>query len=784
MMQSENMEDRILTLYGPSGVELLTLGKLAQVLEDIRRPEGGVAIPDEPEPTIHQPAKPAPVAPVSLNYNPIGTIDGDVLAVCMFGGILIPVQRLGGPVERFMARGSNVVRDYGGVKLTVNPLPPITGATSGNYGLDEPGGFEDIRPDGFARKYFKDNSRYFERSTDSDQMPPNGGLPPTGRGPVNSPVSGTPAPVRPTAPLRTGPDNKQPAATGPRGELTESGHPSAMSDAPYGYDRQQVEHPAYEDDWDLKSSGIALANAPGFPDETPDLLRKHGHNTFITDWFYGGEGRAPWGLPKATDRLFFEVTGNCWNPYRTAFDVLTTDLQTLGKSYRQTLPQWNSVPENGLIDGVATVRECHFNPEYAWLGENGNGDRGNFYGQWSEDMRNRSIINYAEGGKTETLRTIYERGGVDAINQALHQKWRNIVGLSIQIINRHGNGIRAYYGDWKGIAPLHSIVDFSGNYNLSDLFSSDVNDGSRFSEANEQMNGGLVRLDDNESYDLTGNLRRLAGRSHAYDYEWNLSMQAKDYEAMMAERGRGDIRVWQDKMVPGIYRPYNMALHAQLTDYVRRGKGWDDYRVYWQTEPIYEHNIVVSDGREDGAWAGFTLDAQQPFAPCKLPLHEEVAAGLVYNARMHLNGLFMWESYRRQNLLTGRSENTHPLLHQTGREGLQRALDTINQHRAFGPDTIRLNGNVPIWNETKKEWLAGDASQLLLRNGKGQDGKPARPIPLVNGVFRPSTGLEVYQVYFPHQNRHDQTAVRFKSAVDGKELNAVATGWGPTLWTR
>jgi hypothetical protein len=215
---------------------------------------------------------------------------------------------------------------------------------------------------------------------------------------------------------------------------------------------------------------------------------------------------------------------------------------------------------------------------------------------------------------------------------------------------------------------------------------------------------------------------------------------------------------------------------------VETKKGWV-HPTIWQTEANYENAYLV-DGQEiPGNWLGWTLNSP-PFLPPKVPLHPEVYNSIIYNARMNLQGAYLWGSARRQNLPAGKSEHTHPTVHQTAREGLQRALDEVNQHRAFGPDTVNLWDTIRIWNQDRKEWFAGDASQLLLRNGRDAAGNPASPIPLVQDVFRPSTGIELYAVYVPHWERTGQTIMRFKSALDGKELAARAPGWGPTLWTR
>jgi hypothetical protein len=462
-------------------------------------------------------------------------------------------------------------------------------------------------------------------------------------------------------------------------------------------------------------------------------------------------------------------------------------MQTIGDNLSKRMPAWNSVKENGLIDGVPTVKECHFNTEYAWLQEAppsdwkpGSFDPKNFWATWSPEQRNQRIVNYAQGGREETLQEIYNRGGVNELNAALHQKWTNIHGLSILIINRI-SGIRAYVGDGSGIAPGHYIQNGNTPYALSDLLSSNVNDGSRFEEANKNLNAGRLTIA-GQVYDVSGNLKEISGKSHCYWYEWGVEISAENREKVLSGQGGNDIRAWHTLMRPELYRPYDKAFHAQLSNYVETKKGWV-HPTIWQTETNYE-NCYYVDGQEiPGNWLGWTIN-QPPFLPCKVPLHPEVCDSIVYNARMSLGGLYLWEAFRRQNLPIGKSEHTHPTVHQTAREGLQRALDEVNQHRVFGPDTINMWDTIRIRNEDRKEWFSGDASQLLLRNGRNAAGKPANPIPLVTGVYRPSTKTELYSVYVPHPGRFEQSLVHFKSPIDGKELTARATGWGPTLWTR
>jgi hypothetical protein len=684
--------------------------------------------------------------------------------------LLEPVQLPSGN-DAFLARGKNLLANPDIQLLAPVDLAIIAGESTANYGLDEPASFPGLP--GYRFDRYEDGAKYWEKSDRPDLVNYNQYLAAKGIPPAPHVVV-RPAPLPFPIAVSEGSD-----------DLSESSTPSVLSDMPFGYDRMQVEHPEYEDGWQMKMGSIAQVNAPGFPNETPELLQRHGINEFDATFFYGSDGLAPWGLPKKEDKLFFEAGGGIWDPYRDPFSVLATDMQTIGNNLSGRMPGWNSVKENGLIDGVPTVKECHFNTEYAWLqdapppkAEPGTYDPKNFWATWTDQQRNQRIVNYAQGGREETLQEIYNRGGVDELNAALHQKWANIHGLSILMINRI-SGIRAYVGDGAGIAPMHYLQYYPGN--ASDLLSADVNDASRFQDANQNLNGGKLTIA-GQVYDLTGNLKQIAGKSHCYHYEWAVEISAEDREKVLSGQGGTDIRVWHTKMRPELYRPYDKAFHAQLTNYVENKKGWV-HPVLWQTEVNYENAFLV-DGQEiAGDWLGWTIN-QPGWIPSKVPLHPEVCNSIVYNARMNLQGLYLWEAFRRQNLPIGKSEHTHPTLHQTAREGLQRALDEINQHRVFGPDTVNMWDTIRIRNEARKEWFAGDASQLLLRNGRNSAGKPANPIPLVTGVYRPSTRTELYSVYYPHPGRYDQSLAHFKSPIDGKELTARATGWGPTLWTR
>ncbi|GAB3550490.1 hypothetical protein [Spirosoma fluminis] len=555
-----------------------------------------------------------------------------------------------------------------------------------------------------------------------------------------------------------------PAPTVP-GRLIEVEPVSTFSEEPFGYNRLQIEHPAYEDEWQMKESEIAVENAPGFPDETPELLFRHGRTQVDAKMFYGDGGRASWGLPTKNQSLFFEYSGGDFEPYRSPFDVLTTDIHQIGLNLKNVrLPRWNNNEGDGLIDGVATVREAHLNLEYAWLTLDD-------WNRWSYAQRQTLFFNYV-AGRTETLQQCFDREGLNGLSEALHQKWRNIIGLAILIINRICPGVNAYYGDHSGIAPIHSIKDFSGNYSLSDLFSSSVNDASRFPQANEYLNAGRVTLD-GEVFDVSGNLRALSKVAHCYNYEDYVMMRWPDYGDY--QQATGDIHAWHDKLVPNLHRPYDICLHAELTQYVKLKKNWPDFRTYWQTEPIYESSIVFPDKNWErvGAWVPWTNNT------CKIPLHPEVSRGLVFNARLHLDGLFVWGKNRRQYLEKGQSENSHPQLHQVGREGIQIALDQINQVRAFTPDTQILTGSIQIKNDDRNEWFAGDAASLLRRNGSAD-----KAVPLVTGVYNPKKRLEVYSVYALNPDRYTSRIVPFLSPIDGAELRAEARGWGPTLYAR
>lgn len=722
-----------------------------------------IAIPSDPTSNKINYVVPAPPKPVIIDPLTVKLTDG--LVVGSRGSNQLILRAWNGKVYlsevlsggQILVRGPNLLNEKGVVTAYKSRMSELSGGTTTYGGLTEPAGV--VAPSGYVRRTFSDGAVYYEVGT-APTPPPV----------VTPPPTPTPDP---------GPDTKPPVKPG---TLQRSRTRSKLSDLPWGYNRLQVVHAPNQDNWVYKSMTVAVQNAPGFPSETPDLLRAHGHTQFTTDWFYG-QTSGPFGLPKKSDQLFYEVSGGAFDPYRSVYGALTADMTTIGENIDRRIGQWNTADANGLIDGVGTVKQVHFNIEYAWFHENGSGNIENYWQGFTPAMRQTRFVNYANDRKVESFQEAYNRGGVGAIDAALHQKWRNVVLLSNQIINRHSKPARAYMGDWFGLVNFYNLANWNQPYSASDLLTSDVNDSGRFSEANESANAGELLLHGHERYNVTGNLRKEAGIAHCYNYEWGVSMTAADYDEYSRLRGAHDIRQWQDKMRPNLYRPYDRAFHAQLTQVVKEKKGWNDLAVYWQTEPIYEQSIFVEGRGEEGAWVSWTLDAQPPFAPCKLPLHAEVCDDIVYNARMHLQGLLVWDSQRRQNMPAGQSEHSHPWLHQTGREGLQRAYDEINQYDAFGPDTRRYNGNIAILNAQTGQYVSGDASKLLLANGK-QNGKPFKPVPLVTGVYRPSTGIELYSIYAVHQGRYDQTEVKFKSPVDGAELTATAVGWGPVLYVR
>ncbi|GAB3761285.1 hypothetical protein [Spirosoma pomorum] len=750
---------------GPSGGRFVDLVEFAQLTEEAKAQAADPG-PAGPPPVVIIAPEPTPTVLRVLVASRAGH---DLVLAQLTPGdpwLIEPVQLPSGN-DAFLVRAKNLLANPDIKLLAPVDLAKIAGESSDNYGLDEPASFPGL-PGYRFDQFYPDKAKYWEKSDRPNMVDYT----------AQALAAGVaPAPLPPLRPEPLPSPLNDPELVG---RLMESRTASVLSDVPFGYDRLQIIHPPYEDGWQMMMGEIGMRNAPGFPNETPDLLRRHGNN-FMDAMFYYGGSRAPWGLPKKDEALFFEVTGACWDPYRAVADVLLTGLETIGNSLVKTLPAWNSVEENGLIDGIPTIKQCHFNIEYHWLLEQPykGANPANIWQLWTDEQKNRPFFNY-HSSQLESAQIIYNRGGIGLLNEALHQKWRNIAALSIQIINRSSN-MQAYFGDGPGIAPMHYIKSFGGDYTLSDLLSSNVNDASRFMDANQYANAGKIEVG-GQVYNVTGNLKAMGGKSHCYHYEWGVNISAQDRELVLSGQGPRDIRIWHDRMQPELYRPYDKAFHAQLTNYVETKKGWV-HPVIWQTESNYE-NCYFVDGQEiPGNWLGWT-ENQPPFLPCKVPLHPEVCNSIIYNARMNLQGAYLWGSARRQDLPAGVSEHTNPTVHQTAREGLQRALDEVNQHRAFGPDTINLWDTIKIWNEVKKEWFAGDASQLLLRNGRNAAGQPASPIPLVQGVYRPSEKLELYSVYVPHLKRQDTSMVRFISPINGRELTARATGWGPTLWTR
>ncbi|UHG93283.1 putative Ig domain-containing protein [Spirosoma oryzicola] len=553
-----------------------------------------------------------------------------------------------------------------------------------------------------------------------------------------------------------------------------------FSSSPNRINRMQAPlSPEYRDGWKMKQTEIVTGGNGGII-ETPDELRKRGQNWFNACWFYCRDDR-PYGLPKSTDNLFYEYTGNYWGPYhQNAYLAVVTDLTKIGNDCILRLAGWNSVPENGLIDGVATVKEAHFNIEYNWF----------LPSDWEKlngDQRNVRYFNYAIN-QTESLQETYNRGGIEAIVSAQHQKFRNIIALSVLYLNRNNNGMKAFYGDFWGLSRYHDLANWNEPVSATELLTRDVNDHGLFPYANEEANAGTISLNNGQSFYVSGNLNAMQMRRNCYNYEWNVFMSYKDFQDYFAvtkdaPAEQKDIRKWHSKMRPNLTRPYDMAYHILLDKTIAAKKGWSDYKEYWQNEHIYEHQIIVPDWPGEpwkaaqGAWVPWTLyDGNTANSPTKIPLHPEVQTNLVFLSRMHYDGKFTWGNgcCSRLNPDGMYGENLNGSVHSVSREAEQSALSEINQYNetVFTADKRQHIGDIPVLTPSG-QYVTGDPSVLLRANA-----------PLVTGVDSPSTGWELYYIYYPNQSRDGQTTVRWKSPVDGAELSGVATGWGGTLYAR
>lgn len=585
-----------------------------------------------------------------------------------------------------------------------------------------------------------------------------------------------PEPVQPVAP-----DSAQPGKNGVKRYPV----PFKFSERPNDIDRLQVPVlPAYQDGWMMRQHEIVVKRTEGGKPETPAELRARGHNWFSALWFYGDQGQEAYGLPKKTDNLFFEYGGAYFHPY-TPDPLLTLvhSLQTIAENTLHKLSQWNSVPENGLIDGVPTVKDGYFNLEYPWIDEA-------MYQKWPESQKGLEYFNAAIG-RTETIRETYQRGGYGALLAAQHQKWRNIVMLSVMHLNQTCGGMKAYYGDGVGIAPWRSLKNWSLDYSPQDLLNADVNDGRYFEEANETANGGVISLTVNghqRTYDVSGNLRALTQRSNVYVYEPYVFMSGKDYAEYMnltpnSPASKKSIDAWYGRMRTDLTRPYDIAYHALLTQIVARKKGWDDYKAVWFTEPIFEFEILIDDENwrtANGSWVSWTLN-DQPRNPVKIPVHPEISKTLTILARFHYPGKMMWGAPTRLNFATLHGGNLHPDIHYRSREAEAATLWELGQFNetVFRADKRQHLGDIAIVNPETDKYVTGTPDVLLRANNNVN-----KPVPLVTGVDSPSTFWELYQVYYPHQGRDDRSVVSWKSPVDGAELSGEAIGWGSTLYAR
>lgn len=555
--------------------------------------------------------------------------------------------------------------------------------------------------------------------------------------------------------------------------------PFVFSSKPNVINRIQAQTVApYQDGWRMKTSDIVVAGNDGTV-ETPDELRKRGHSDFNALWFYGDEGMPSWGLPKSTDRLFYEYTGNFWGPWhQDAYLSLVDDFDKIVNTSLSKMPAWNTSPANGLIDGVPTVKLGHFNIEYNWFEQN-------VWDKLSQDQRNITYYNYAIG-RRESLQETYNRGGIEAVKQAQHQKWRNIIAISVMYLDRNNPGMKHFYGDMHGLTVFKSLTGWNHPLSPTDFLTADVNNAGLYPEANETANHGLITLWNGQVYNVSGNLNLINGHRHTYHYEWEFFMKRKDYEEYFsitkdAPTDKKDIRQWYDKFYPNLARPYELVYHILSNWSIEQRKGWAHMPLEFQTEPIFEQYIRDKDNYQvlNGSWVPWTLNAQNQ-RPTKVPVHPEISEYITIYSRLHYDGKFMWGlgCCSRINPAEGKGDNVNPNVHQVAREAEQLALTELGQYNTtvFTADKRQHIGDVPIWNQATGQYVTGNPDQLLKAKGG--------PMPLVTAVDSPSTGWELYAVYFPHAERNQETTVRWKSPVDGAELSGNAHGWSVRLYAR
>lgn len=584
------------------------------------------------------------------------------------------------------------------------------------------------------------------------------------------------APVKP-APDRDGNPVQPPAPTAYAERKTV---PFVYSSKPNRIDRMQAQTvPGYQDGWRMKTSDIIVAGNDGIT-ETPDKLRERGHSDFNALWFYGDEGQASWGLPKSTDRLFYEYTGNVWGPWhQQAYLSVVDDFETIVNTSLARMPIWNTHAGNGLIDGVPTVKLGHFNVEYNWFEQRD-------WDKLNQDQRNVQFFNYATN-RRENLQETYNRGGIQAIQQAQFQKWRNIIAISILYLDRNCGGMKAFYGDYHGLTSIKSLSGWNLPVTPTEYLTADVNNAALYPEANQTVNAGQIRLWNGQTFDVSGNFNLINKHRHCYSYEWEFYMKRSDFQDYFsitkdAPADKKDLRVWYDKFYPNLSRPYDIVYHALANWSIEQRKGWPHMPIEWQSEPIFEQRIVDKDTYQElaGAWVPWTINDSKNQRETKVPLHPEIAEYTTIYARMHYDGKFMWGlgCCSRINPAAGKGDNVNPNVHQVAREAEQLALTELGQYNTtvFTPDKRQHIGDIPIWNSTTGQYVTGNPDQLLKAKGG--------PMPLVTAVDSPSTGWELYAVYFPHAERNQETTVRWKSPIDGAELSGNSHGWQVRVFAR
>ncbi|RIV23608.1 hypothetical protein DYU11_11545 [Fibrisoma montanum] len=551
---------------------------------------------------------------------------------------------------------------------------------------------------------------------------------------------------------------------------------------------QQVAHPAILDGWKQRTHELFAFNN-GNQNETPAALKARGHG-MLSYRTYNDAANQPWGnLPPSDAELFFEYGGGgSFSGYpQNSHTFLTQSLQQVCNTLTGSLNLFNSVPANGLIDGVATVKEGSYNLEYGYFSIYASNAQYNF-NMMSEAMKDAQFFNYATG-QPETVRQCFNRGGDAALTAALIQKWNNVILFATKYLRANCNGMEPFYGDDTTLAPILDVKDSS--LNLDEVLASSVNNGGFYPQLNAFGNGGTITIPNGQTYNLDGQLSAEFKRHITYSYENYCFVKRQDYnEFFSITRNSPDnlknIDNWYNKLQPQLTRPYTIAFHAALNWKILAEKGWQDHKFYWQTESIYEFDYLDKDTFEtlNGAWVPWTINGSGTGNDrnTKLPLHREVIKNITFLSRLHFHGMYFWGAGTVIDVAQSNGENMHPKVHLRSRDAHQEALNELAQYNGvvFLPDKRQHILDIPVRNPANGQFVTGGPHKLWRANGN----TAAQAVPLVTGVDSPSTGWELYFVYVPHELNTQTTTVTWRSPVDGRQLSGAVTGWGGRLFAR